>query len=49
MTANLKAIYKLGGPHLKEPLLLPDGTPVEVTVISREEAKGEGYQEIEGR
>ncbi len=41
MTTNLKAIYEQGVLRLKEPLSLPDGTPVDVTVTSHEEDKGE--------
>ena len=41
MTRNLKATYEKGKLRLKEPLLVPDGTQVEVTVILREEDNGE--------
>jgi predicted DNA-binding antitoxin AbrB/MazE fold protein len=37
MTANLKAIYDHGALRLKEPLSLPDGTQVDVTVIAHDE------------
>jgi predicted DNA-binding antitoxin AbrB/MazE fold protein len=37
MTTNLKAIYEQGVLRLKEPLSLPDGTQVDVTVTSHEE------------
>lgn len=36
MTTNLKAIYENGVLRLKEPLSLPDGAQVDVTVISHE-------------
>jgi predicted DNA-binding antitoxin AbrB/MazE fold protein len=37
MTTNLKAIYEQGVLRLKEPLSLPDGTQVDVTVTSHDE------------
>jgi predicted DNA-binding antitoxin AbrB/MazE fold protein len=37
MTTNLKAIYEQGVLRLKEPLSLPDGTQVDVTVTSHED------------
>lgn len=49
MTTNLKAIYEQGVLRLKEPLLLPDGTQVDVTVTSHEEDNGERAQVMEGR
>jgi predicted DNA-binding antitoxin AbrB/MazE fold protein len=44
MTANLKAIYGQGILRLKEPLSLPDGAQVDVTVVSHEEDDGERAQ-----
>jgi predicted DNA-binding antitoxin AbrB/MazE fold protein len=44
MTRNLKATYEQGKLRLKEPLPLPDGTQVEITVILREEDNGERSQ-----
>jgi len=41
MTRNLKAISEKGVLLLKEPLPLPEGTQVKVTVTSPEEDKGE--------
>jgi predicted DNA-binding antitoxin AbrB/MazE fold protein len=41
MTRNLKAIYEHGVLWLKQPLSLPDGTQVDVTVVSHEEDNGE--------
>ena len=49
MTTNLKAIYEQGVLRLKEPLSLPDGTPVEVTVTSHEADNGEGSRAMEDR
>lgn len=49
MTANLKAIYENGVLRLKEPLSLPDGAEVEVTVTSHEEGNGEQLQRMEDR
>ena len=40
MTSNLKAIYEQGVLRLDEPLSLPDGTHVDVTVTSHEEDNG---------
>jgi len=40
MTTNLKAIYEQGVLRLKEPLSLPDGTQVNITVTSHEEDNG---------
>lgn len=37
MTANLKAIYERGVLRLIEPLSLPDGTQVDVTITAQEE------------
>ena len=48
MTANLKAIYERGVLRLKEPLSLPDGTQVDVTVTSHEEVNGEPSQLMDG-
>lgn len=48
MTTNLKAIYEQGVLRLKEPLSLPDGTQVEVTVTSHDENK-EPSQGMDGR
>ena len=47
MTRNLKATYEQGKLRLKEPLPLPDGTQVNVTVTSREEDNGERLQEMD--
>ena len=41
MTTNLKAIYEQGVLRLKQPLSLPDGTQVDVTVTSHETDSGE--------
>jgi predicted DNA-binding antitoxin AbrB/MazE fold protein len=49
MTANLKAIYEQGILRLKEPLPLPDGARVDVTVVSHEEDEGERSQGMEDR
>jgi predicted DNA-binding antitoxin AbrB/MazE fold protein len=49
MTTNLKAIYEQGVLRLKEPLSLPDGAEVDVTVISHEEDNGERSQGMEER
>lgn len=49
MITTLKAIYEQGALRLEKSLSLPDGTPVEVTVISHDEAKGEGSQQMEDR
>ncbi|MCM3870450.1 MAG: antitoxin family protein [Pyrinomonadaceae bacterium] len=49
MTTNLKAIYEQGVLRLKEPLSLPDGTQVDVTVTSHEEENGEQSQRMEDR
>jgi predicted DNA-binding antitoxin AbrB/MazE fold protein len=48
MTTNLKAIYEQGVLRLKEPLSLPDGTQVDVTVTSHEESNGELSQVMDG-
>lgn len=49
MTTNLKAIYEQGVLRLKEPLSLPDGTQVDVTVTSHEEDNGERSQGMDDR
>ncbi len=49
MTTNLKAIYEQGVLRLKEPLSLPDGTQVEVTVTSQHEDSREPSQVMDGR
>lgn len=49
MTANLKAIYEQGVLRLKEPLSLPDGTQVDVTVSAPEKDNGEPSQVMDGR
>jgi predicted DNA-binding antitoxin AbrB/MazE fold protein len=49
MTTNLKAIYEQGVLRLNEPLPLPDGAQVDVTVISREEDNRDRLQEMEAR
>ena len=49
MTTNLKAIYEQGVLRLREPLSLPDGTQVDVTVTSHEEDNGEPSQVMDGR
>ncbi len=49
MTTNLKAIYYEGVLRLKEPLSLPDGTQVDVTVTSHEEDNDEPSQVMDGR
>jgi predicted DNA-binding antitoxin AbrB/MazE fold protein len=41
MTTNLKAIYENGVLRLKEPLALPDGAQVDVTVVLHEEDNDE--------
>jgi predicted DNA-binding antitoxin AbrB/MazE fold protein len=40
MTTNLKAIYEHGVLRLKEPLSLPDGTQVDITLTSPEVDNG---------
>lgn len=37
MTTNLKAIYENGVLRLKEPLPLPEGAQVDITVTSQED------------
>lgn len=49
MTTNLKAIYEQGVLRLTEPLSLPDGTQVNVTVTSYEEDNSERSRGMEGR
>jgi predicted DNA-binding antitoxin AbrB/MazE fold protein len=49
MTTNLKAIYEKGVLRLKEPLSLPDGTQVDVTVTSHEEDNSEPSQIMDDR
>ncbi|MDX6528401.1 MAG: hypothetical protein QOH41_691 [Blastocatellia bacterium] len=49
MTANLKAIYEQGILRLKEPLPLPDGAQVDVTVTSHEADNGERSLGMEDR
>jgi predicted DNA-binding antitoxin AbrB/MazE fold protein len=49
MTTPLKAIYEQGVLRLKEPLSLPDGAQVDVTVVSHEEENGERSQGMEDR
>ncbi len=49
MTANLKAIYEQAILRLKEPLSLPDGSQVDVTVVSHEEDDSERSQGMEER
>jgi len=49
MTTNIKAIYEQGVLRLKEPLSLPDGTQVDLTVTSHEEDNGEPSQAMDGR
>jgi predicted DNA-binding antitoxin AbrB/MazE fold protein len=46
MITNLKAIYE-NVLRLKEPLSLPDGAQVDVTVVSHEEDNGERSQGME--
>ena len=48
MTTNLKAIYEQGVLRLKEPLSLPDGTQVDVTVTSHDK-DNEPSQVMDGR
>jgi len=48
MTSNLKAIYEQGVLRLKEPLSLPDGAKVDITVTLRE-AGAEQSQPMEER
>lgn len=48
MQRNLKAIYEQGVLRLKEPLSLPDGTPVDLTVIVHGEDNGETSQAMDG-
>jgi predicted DNA-binding antitoxin AbrB/MazE fold protein len=45
MTANLKAIYERGMLRLIDPLSLPDGTPVDVTITAHEEAATSGRED----
>ena len=47
MTRNLKAIYEHGVLRLKQPLSLPDGAQVDVTVVSHEEDNGERSPRME--
>jgi predicted DNA-binding antitoxin AbrB/MazE fold protein len=49
MTTNLKAVYEKGVLRLKEPLPLPEGTQVDVTVTSTEADNGERSQGMEDR
>lgn len=49
MTTNLKAIYEQGVLRLKEPLALPDGTQVDITVTSHEEDNGMPSQTMDDR
>lgn len=49
MTANFKATYEQGVLRLKEPLSLPDGTQVDVTVTTTEKDNGEPSQVMDGR
>lgn len=49
MTTNLKAIYEQGVLRLKEPLSLPDGTQVDVTVTSHEEDNRGPLRVMDGR
>lgn len=49
MTANLKAIYEQGVLRLREPLSLPDGTLVDVTVTTPEKDNGEQSQVMDDR
>jgi predicted DNA-binding antitoxin AbrB/MazE fold protein len=49
MTTNLKAIYEQGVLRLDEPLSLPDGTHVDVTVTSHQEDNGRGLAAMEDR
>ena len=41
MTTTVKAIYEQGVLRLQEPISLPDGAQVDVTVISHEEGSNE--------
>lgn len=47
MTTNLKAIYEQGVLKLKEPLPLPEGAQVDVTVTSNEESDAERLEMAE--
>jgi predicted DNA-binding antitoxin AbrB/MazE fold protein len=49
MTTNLKAIYEQGMLRLTEPLSLPEGTQVEVTVTAPGKDNGEPPQAMDGR
>ncbi len=49
MTTNLKATYEQGVLRLKEPLSLPDGTQVDVTVVAHEKDNGEQSQGMNDR
>lgn len=49
MTTNIKAIYEQGVLRLKEPLSLPDGTQVDVTVSAHEADNREPSQVMDGR
>ena len=49
MTTNLKAIYENGVLRLQEPLPLPEGAQVEVTVTTSEEDNGELSQKTNGQ
>lgn len=48
MTTNLKAIYENGVLRLQEPLPLPEGAEVEVTVTASEDT-GEHLQKTNGQ
>ena len=49
MTTNLKAIYENGVLRLKEPLALPEGAHVDVTVVTHEKDYGERSQGLDDR
>ena len=49
MTTNLKAIYENGVLRLTEPLGLPDGALVDVTVVSHQEDNGERSQGMQNQ
>ena len=49
MTTNLKAIYENGVLRLKEPLPLPEGAQVDVTVTASEENYADHSQKNQGQ
>jgi predicted DNA-binding antitoxin AbrB/MazE fold protein len=49
MTTNLKAIYEQGVLRLSEPLSLPEGAQVDITVVTHEKCYGERSQGMDDR